>query len=249
MKSSVWIGRILIFYCTLLFFVCSTLFCSLRRKSSLGFYRQAISNVVGKKSKIGSRKNVLSLGEMYKFLTKKIHSKEICICSTRENNDRVCHLAKNEAVLVSNVCTKLAHVHGINVLVSRYLSAIACGNQNFIKGTHYELERAIELHNDGVYVCGLGLRVYHDHIVREFDIFTDMAWIECKNVNWQILINSALFFSNFENQLMAQKNLVDTYNRYYSQKQKIRYQVSSKNPIPYCVKQLFTYHDIDSYES
>lgn len=115
-------------------------------------------------------------------------------------------------------------------------------HESIVKGYSYELERALELINEGHEILHFQYKLTDGSISRTVDIHTDKCMVECKNIKWPNCYNESLF-----RQFSDQHKLVKHYNKAHDTH--LYYQVSSKQKISEKWKTWFIKQQIDTHES
>ncbi len=123
----------------------------------------------------------------------------------------------------------------------RYIAANPL-HESVVKGYSYELERALELMQEGHQILHFQYKLSDGLISRTIDIHTDKCMVECKNMKWPNCFNEYLF-----NQFCDQQHLVNHYNTTHNTQ--LQYQVSSKQPISQNWKKWFCQRNINTHES
>jgi len=118
----------------------------------------------------------------------------------------------------------------------------AINNVIDIKGPIWELEKALQLTEleetiiafDKEYAAEILGKI----VTREFDIITEKALIECKNINWATRIGSSA--EKLQNQFLEQQQVAQAHGKIF--------EIHSKGPIPLAWQQWFTEHTMKYFE-
>jgi hypothetical protein len=113
------------------------------------------------------------------------------------------------------------------------------GNQKTLstaRGAFYEVEKAYDLLLKGEKIKAFGAKpTFPGTATREFDIATENALIECKNLTW-----SKTDIEAFQGKIIPQKQMADKLNK--------KFELYSKNPIPDILKQWLKAKNITFFE-
>jgi len=119
---------------------------------------------------------------------------------------------------------------GFNKTLQTFLINIAKPDQ--AKGFLYEMQKGVQISqkNDET-MEAFAQEVCMDAAspTREFDIFTDKRWIECKDVNWPAKRLNTPATRKTQQQFLDQKRITDQFNEYNNAN--IAFEVHSKRPL------------------
>jgi hypothetical protein len=148
---------------------------------------------------------------------------------------------------IDTALRKFDSTPGFNKTLQTFLINIKTPNR--AKGFLYEMQKGVQLtQNKDETIEAFAQEIYIDDEspMREFDIFTDKRWIECKDVNWPARPLNSPSMQKTQQQLVDQQRIVQQYNK--TNKNAIAYEVHSKQPISAPWKQWFANNKITCVE-